>query len=545
MKKQSVSNGFAILTLGSMIVKITSVLYIILITLIIGKEGYGVNSAVYIIYVFIYVVTNSGISVATAKVLSELMAKRRYKDTTRSFKLILLFMTIAGLSMSLLMYFFAVPLSQIVKFPKACIAIKTLSPAIFFTSILSVYRGYFQASGNMIPTSVSQIIEQIINVASSLLFACLLIKYGIEAGCAGATIGTSLGAFVAIVYLIRIYKKNKISISNEEKPQLIHTSFSTKSLLNKIFKYAIPITICLGMQNVGSLIDMVNVKDRLLVAGFSDVIASSLFGIIGQFNTLINVPITIISALSMALLPSISTLNILGEQNEIRKKITYSFRLCFIIAIPSAIGFSILGRPIYAMLFPKMSEGYKFMVFGSIIVVLWSIVLIQTTILQGIGKLYVSTMYVLLGVILKVFINYNVVSIHNINIYGALFGNITYFLIPLLLNHMLLNRKLKIKLSLFRISLKPLISALCMAIIIFPSQYVMFKFFRLLANTYLANALSTLLTIILGGYIYVYILALTKGIDDEDLRLIPISITKLIPNVILTKIKKKSSITEQ
>jgi len=513
MKKQSVSNGLAILTLGSMIVKIISVLYIILITLILGKEGYGVYSAVYIIYVFIYVVTNSGISVATAKLLSELIAKKQYKNTIKSFKLILLFMSITGLVMSLLMYYFAVPLAQIVKFPKAFIAIKTLSPAIFFTSILSVYRGYFQGSGNMIPTTVSQIIEQLINVLSSLLFACLLMKYGIEVGCAGATVGTSLGAFVAIVFMIRVYRENKIPIINED-PQLPHMNFSTKTILYKIFKYAIPITLCLGMQNAGSLIDMVNVKDRLLVAGFSDVVASSLFGIIGQFNTLINVPITIISALSIALLPSISASNIMGQQKEIKRKIIYSFRFCFIISIPSAIGFSVLSKSIYTMLFPRMPEGYSFMVFGSVIVILWSIVLIQTTILQGIGKLYIATIYILFGIILKVFINYNAVSIHNINIYGALFGNIAYFIIPLVLNHILLRKTLKMKLSLFRISLKPFFSALIMGIIIYPSQYVIFKFFGLLVNTYISSTLSTVLAIILGGFIYVYILALTKGINN-------------------------------
>ena len=228
MKKQSVSNGFAILTVGSIIVKIISLLYVILITLVLEKEGYGVYSAVYIIYAFIYVVTNSGISVATAKVLSELIAKRRYKDTERSFKLILLFMAIAGLAMSVMMYFFAVPLSILVKFPKAAIAIKTLSPAIFFTSILSVYRGYFQGSGNMIPTAVSQIMEQLINVASSMLFAALLMKYGIEYGCAGATVGTSFGAFVAIIYMMCIYKKNKITISNEGELQFTNRNFNAK-----------------------------------------------------------------------------------------------------------------------------------------------------------------------------------------------------------------------------------------------------------------------------------------------------------------------------
>ena len=125
-------------------------------------------------------------------------------------------MAIVGLIMSLLMYFYATSLSRIVKFPKAFIAIETLSPAIFFTSMISVYRGYFQANGNMIPTAVSQIIEQLLNVSSSLLFASILMKYGIEAGCAGATIGTSLGAVVAIIYLMRAYKKMKYMLVMEE-----------------------------------------------------------------------------------------------------------------------------------------------------------------------------------------------------------------------------------------------------------------------------------------------------------------------------------------
>ena len=111
-------------------------------------------------------------------------------------------------------------------------------------------------------------------------------------------------------------------------------------------------------------------------------------------------------------------------------------------------------------------------------------------ILQGIGKLYKATSYILVGIILKVVINYNVVSIHNINIYGALLGNITYFIIPLLLNQLLLVKTLKTKLSLFKISFKPLISALYMAIIVYPSQYVMFKGFNLLLSTYLSNTFS-------------------------------------------------------
>lgn len=164
-------------------------------------------------------------------------------------------------------------------------------------------------------------------------------------------------------------------------------------------------------------------------------------------------------------------------------------------------------------------------------------------ILQGIGKLYKATSYILVGIILKVVINYNVVSIHNINIYGALLGNITYFIIPLLLNQLLLVKTLKTKLSLFKISFKPLISALYMAIIVYPSQYVMFKGFNLLLSTYLSNTFSTLLAVILGSFIYVYVLALTKGIDNEDLQLMPSIITKLIPNIILAKIKKSSFIS--
>lgn len=536
MNKQSVSSGFTVLTIGALIVKVLSVFYMIILTLILGKYGYGVYSAVYIVYVFIYVVTNSGISVATAKIISELVAKQHYRDARKSFKMILLFMSIVGLLMTLGMYFFAKPLSVMVKFPKAYIAIKVLAPAIFFTSILSVYRGYFQGRGNMIPTTVSQIMEQIINIAFSLGFAAYLMKYGIEAGCAGATIGTSLGAFVAILYLMAVYRYNASRVVKKSTALPFKKGISTRYLVKKILRYGIPITFCLGIQNAGSLIDMANVEGRLLASGFSEGTANALFGIIGQYNTLINVPITIISALSMALLPSISAANVLGHMNEIKRKITYSLRVSFIISLPTAFGLSILSKPIYKMLYPSMAEGYKFMLLGSVVVVLWSVVIILTTVLQGMGMLYTSALFTLIGIIFKVLINYKLVYIKSFNIYGALVGNIVYFLIPLILNYLLLRKKLRSSLPLLKIAFKPLIASIIMGLFIYPADYILNMLFGFFMSAYLANAVATALTVIIGVFTYAYALAVTKGINSDDLNLMPAALRRFIPKILLKKI---------
>ena len=169
--------------------------------------------------------------------------------------------------MSILMIFFAAPLANRTANPTAKLAIMALAPTILISSVLSAYRGYFQGRGNMTPTAVSQVLEQIANTIFSLVFAACFIKYGLAAGAAGGTIGTSVGALVAVIYMIHFYEKNKIFRVPKGYNQLNIKRFTTKKIIKKLLSYAVPMTICLGLQQAGTVIDLLLVQSRMLYSG--------------------------------------------------------------------------------------------------------------------------------------------------------------------------------------------------------------------------------------------------------------------------------------
>lgn len=537
IKQQSTSKGFAVLSAAGMVVKILSLLYLPFLLRIINEEGYGVYNAAYQVYAFVYVLTNSGIPVAISKLVSEYIAVKDYKDAVRSFKMARFMLLIIGTVMSILMLCFAYPLAHILHYDKSALAILALSPAILFTSVASAYRGYFQGRGNMVPTAVSQVIEQIMNTIFTLVFAALFIKYGMPAGCAGGTIGTTLGAFFSAAYLIYFYEKNKrIRVpSNEEIYE--GPRHSGKQIASKIANYGIPITVCVGMTYAGNLVDVFNTKARLLVSGMSDPVATINYGYLAKYQQLLNVPIVIISALAMAILPAISGAAAVKNKSIVKSKINYAFRMCFMISIPSAVGLAILSTPIFKLLFTaKYAHGANLMLYGSAVLVLTSVMQIQTTILQGIGKLYTATFYSILGIVFKITANYFLIAIPRINILGAVFGSIIGFSIPVMLNHRIIKKNLKLKFRFLSHSIRPLISAAFMGLVV----YIIYREADIalvfLKNSYMKNALSTVLAVFIGVYTYLLGLILTGGITKDDVANLPPRAVKFIPSFMLRRI---------
>lgn len=535
MKEQSTTKGFAILSAAGMMVKVLSLLYIPFLIMIIGGEGYGIYGATYQVYTFIFVITNSGVPVAISKLISELAAVGNYKDAVKSFKIARFILLVLGILMSLVLLIFAKPLAELVKFNKAYLSLLTLSPAILFTSVASAYRGYFQGRANMTPTAVSQVVEQIMNIIFSLGFAIYFMKFGLEAGCAGATIGTSVGALISAVFLMYYYESNrKFKVPkgyiNEEVKR-----FTTKQLLRKIVKYGVPITICVGMTYAGNLVDVYNTKSRLMVGGISEVNASILYGYLVKYQSLLNVPIAIISSLSAAILPAISGAIAVKDKKLARNKINYSFRLCFLIAVPCAVGLASLSAPIYDML--KFRGGAFIMAYGSIVLVLMAVMQIQTTILQGIGKLFTATFYSVIGIVFKITSNYFLIAMPKINILGAVGGSIIGFAIPILLNHRIIKKSLNLKLSLWIHSIKPIIASAFMGALVFGTHYVLSLVLGLIHKGYVTSTIATVIAIGVGGFTYGFGLVILGGIRRVDLNLMPSKLTRLIPKFVLSKMR--------
>ncbi|MCH3963913.1 MAG: polysaccharide biosynthesis protein [Clostridium sp.] len=531
MKEQSTTRGFAVLSAAGMITKVLSLLYIPFLLKIIGDVGYGIYGASYQIYTFMFVMTNSGIPVAISKLISELTAVGNYKDAVKSFKIARLMLVVMGSLMCVLLIVFAMPLATLTKYKNAYLSLISLAPAILFTSLSSAYRGYFQGNGNMTPTAVSQVIEQFLNIAFSLAFAAFLMKYGVEAGCAGSTIGTSLGALMSASFLMFCYNRYRKRQNMAEGIKRI----SQKQIVRKIINYGIPITLCVGMTYAGNIVDLYNTKSRLMFGGFTDDSATILYGLLTKYQQLLNVPIAIISSLSAAILPAISAAAVVKDENGVRNRINYSFRLCFLIAIPCAVGLAVLSDPIFYLL--KFGIGSYIMACGSIVLVLMAVMQIQTTILQGIGRLYAATIYSVIGIACKIAVNYYLIAIPGINILGAIVGTVIGYLIPIILNHRMIKKSLGIRINMAAHAVRPVISSGAMGAIVFVTYYVLNRITGLISIAYVSNAVSTILSIIVGILAYTFMMVIIGGITAKDLANMPESMKKFIPQFILARIK--------
>lgn len=530
MEEKSSNRGFLILSAAGIITKVISVFYIPLLQRIIGLPGYGIYQNCYEVFLFAYAVTNLGTQPAIAKVVAEYSAIERPEDAVRTLRISRSILAFISGIISIVLMAGAFAISNGIKNPDAGYGILMLAPSIFVTTILSSYRGYFQGRSSMKAIAVSQVIEQVINIAVSLGCAYLLMKISVPYGAAGGTVGTSVGALLALGYMMYAFRKEDFE-EEAYRGQLNKKKARPKRIIKKLIKYGLPITLSSGLQNFGSLVDMINVNARLAYAGFSMEKAQELYGVLGRYKTLLNVPLIIITALGATVLPLVSAAMAVKDKKEVRNKTTFAFRMVFLITIPAAVGLSCLSKEIFMLLYGS-EEGYNLMLIGSVVLVFMAVAQIQTILLQSMNKLYYVLMTFIIGLIFKVVANYILVGIPEINILGVVFGNFLWFFIPCVLNAPALRKTLRVRIHMFKNILRPLVASGAMALTIYFAKKPIDIILDLLDYNMIVYTLTTLILIMLGGFIYIYVISLIGGLKKKDLDSISIRIYKMLPRFI-------------
>lgn len=289
------------------------------------------------------------------------------------------------------------------------------------------------------------------------------------------------------------------------------------------------------MQYAGNLVDLANTKIRLGVAGFSEVGATELYGQLVKYQQLLNAPLAITVALAAAILPAIAGAVALKNREQVQQKIDFALRLCFFVTIPSAVGFAVLSTPLFAIL--QYGAGAYLMEFGSIALILLAVVQIQTSILQGAGKLYMVTLNLVLGIIGKIVTNYFLISIPQINIMGAIIGSVVGYCIPITLNFLIMKKVLKIKIHPLRLLLKPMIAAVTMGITVYIAHGILSAVLFFIPGAYGINLLATLISVMIGAVTYFIVLVMMKGVSSEELEIFPKRLVRLIPQKMRDRIE--------
>ena len=512
-EKNSFVKQASVLAMASLLVRFLGFLYRLPLTKLIGDEGNGIYSAGYYLYTFFLIMSSAGLPAAISKMVSEETAKKNFIGAHEIFKTALILSGTIGFLASILIFFGAESFANIIGSPKSFYAILSLSPTVFIVAIMAVFRGYFQGLKNTWPTAISQVIEQIFNAVFSVWLAFILVKKNVALGAAGGTMGTGIGAFFGLLAIILIYflKRNDIK---KNFVGGIKKSSDKKKICWGIIKTSVPIIIGTAIFSLTNLIDMKMVM-TCLKKNFSEQQANILYGqLTGKYVVLTTLPVSIATAIATAIIPNIASKFVLKDFENVKQKINTALRLTMILSIPAAIGMGVLGKEILMMLFPEYPGGEKLLIVGSISIIFLALAQIATGILQGINKLNIPAIAAFFGALIKIPLNYFLITNREINILGAVISTIFCYLIAGIFDLIVMSREIKFVPDINGFFVKPMIASIIMG---FLCHFFYGWFYFLFGK----NNLALLLDIFLAVIFYFIFLFLLGGIKHEDLKLMP------------------------
>lgn len=505
MKKQSLLKASLILGIAGIVARFLGLFFRWPLIMLIGDQGVGYYQMSYPLYMF-FVAIASGVPVAISKMISERKVRGDIKGIFEIVKESTFLMMFLGIGTSLFLFIFAKPIINFLRWDsKSYYSLIGISFAPFIISIMTIYRGFFQGLQNMTPSGVSQILEQIGRVVIGVGLAYILLPKGIEYAAGGAAFGAAAGGIIGAIYLHKKYKSIKKTMWNKKIK-------INKDILTEILKISLPISIGATVGTIMSLIDSILVPSKLLEAGFNSEQATILYAqLTGKANVIANIPLTLSMALGTSLIPIIAENYITRNRRELNDKIQLSFKLSLLIAFPCSLGLFFLSDPIMKLIFPGMSEGAMILKYVSLSIPF--IILTQTTtsIMQGVGHYIRPIINLFIGCVIKVVLTYLLVSIKEINIYGAIISSIAAYVVATLLNIISLQKKVKINLSINKIFIKPFIASGVMMV------GVMYFYYFLIKETG-SNGLSCLASIFLGVIIYIILIIILRVFTIDEIK---------------------------
>ena len=255
-------------------------------------------------------------------------------------------------------------------------------------------------------------------------------------------------------------------------------------IVKMLLRTAIPIIAGTAVFSITNLADMVMVMGRLKVAGFSYDESLILYGqLSGKYVTLTTLPVSITTAMATATIPSIAASVRLNEKENVKRKMSLTFRIAMILSIPAAVGIGVLGDPIIRMLFPDADKGGNLLTVGAISIIFLAICQMITGILQGIGRLDVPVKGAILGAIAKIILNYFLIAIPSVNVLGAVISTTGCYAVASIYNLVSFARITKVKLDYKGGIIKPMAGSIVMGI-------ACFGIYRLLTYVSIGNTIS-------------------------------------------------------
>lgn len=527
LKKNSFMQGALIATIGIVICKVLGILYVIPFYAIIGEQGGALYGYAYNIYSIFLGISAAGIPLAMSKIISEYYTLGYYNIKERAFKLGKKILFIVGVVSFLVLFIFAEQIGFLIignikggnTKEDVAFVIRIISTAILVIPTLSVYKGYFQGHKFITPTSISQILEQVVRVSiivlgSFLMFKVFHLSLKSTVGC--AVFAATVGGIVSYIYL-RIKEKKNIKLFKMNEVNVKEPKVSDKEILKKIFTYAVPFIMIDLFRSLYNSVDILMlVKTLVNDIGYNIIDAESIMSIISTWGLKLNmIIVAIVTGIMTSLIPNLTASYVQNDMDEVRSKINKTYQIILFFTIPMTVGLSLLAEPVWTVFYGVSKYGaytYKYMVFVALATSIFTATVTIAQVLKEYKTVFVS---LLIGMLIK--ISLNIPFIYGFNkmglpaFYGAISATILGFLVSSIIPMIMLRKKYKVN---FDSTIKELLNIL-IAIIV---MVILLSGLKLLIPITSISRFKSIGIIILytviGGIIYIFITYKFKTIKN-------------------------------
>ena len=462
----------SILAAAGIFTKLIGFLYRIPMANLLGNQGNGVYSIAFGIYTVTLTLSSMSLPTAVSKVVSARVAKGEDRNAARVLAVALLFAFVMGAFSFSLLFFGANFLETLYQTVGLARPLRILAPTSFLFAFLGVMRGYTQGAGSMVPTAISQVVDQCFNAVISIVAAWALLNvYGQSAdapswGAMGGTLGTLAGAVTSFLFMallmLRRLPEIRLRARRDTPAQEETAALAARALIWTI----LPIVFSQTIYQIGYTIDDVVFSRFMNASGLASEVITSTQGVFNtQYNQMVNLPVSVGTAMAMTLMPSIVASHVRGDRREVHHKITSTVKFNMAIAIPCAVGLAVLSDPIMALLFPSLGSYHtlaaQLLTAGSSAAVFYALSTITTSILQGTNHMAVPVIHSAISLVLHIILIVLLLQL-GCGVWALLIGNVVFPLIVCTLNCRSVSRLLRYRWNVSSIFIIPLLCALIM-----------------------------------------------------------------------------------
>lgn len=410
LKRNGFLQGAFIATFGIVLSKILGIIYVIPFYDAVGEQGGALYGYAYTIYAIFLGISTSGIPLAISSITSEYDTLGQLANKEKAFEVSKKYLTLLGFLCFLILFIFAKPLAYLIignvtggnSISDITFVIRVISLAILVVPIMSVYRGYLQGHRFITPSSISQVLEQVIRVLIIIIGSYLAIyvfKLELKYAVAVALLGASVGALVSFIYLVLVEKKYSKEMKKPTKTDL-KNSISEKEILKKILLCAFPFIFCDVCKSLYNSVDTFFVVKTLTKLGYSVDIAETVISVITTWGNKLNmIIIAIVTGFSVSLIPSLASSVAKNDMKDVEDKINVTISNIGYFVIPMTLGLSFLNTPVWNIFYGPSVYGplvFKFSVLVALLTIALSICQMVALSLKEYKVLYIA---ILLGLL--------------------------------------------------------------------------------------------------------------------------------------------------